>query len=245
MKNIYVLKKETYNVWEVNDMLDNFTVESIIYGNPKYRGINEYKVDQLYSLMLDYMSPYIEDDNEDGIECDENIKEFFKCENDYQINEIYKAIDCYNATTGCYDGIIDDYNYNNITNKIHFIVSMLNGTTTQKWTYTLIKGVTSSEWNYLIYPIIYNKQLIIRIQDLYFRNVESYQAKIENDSKSANQIAKSIQKDGIPFIIGCNAYDNMEELKTLIKLNFDGDYEVVFLQVKGVKIEYKYTYEFC
>lgn len=232
MKKIYVLKNNTYNVWEVKDMLDAFTPEVIVYGNPRYNGINEYKVDQLYSLMMDYMSTY---DFEDCVECDDNIKEFFKCENNYQINEIHKAINSYN-----YDGCDNCDGH-----KMSFIASMLNATTTQKWTYTLIKGVTSSEWNYLIYPIIYNKQLIIQMQDLYFRNVESYQAKIENDSKSANQIAKSIQKDGIPFIIGCNAYDNMKELKTLIKLNFDGDYEVVFLQVKDVKIEYKYTYEFC
>ena len=241
MKKIYILKNDTYNVWDVKEMLDDLMIESIIFGNPKWNSINEYKVDQLYSLMMDYMSSY--DFEDDCIECDENIKTFFKCENDYQINEIYKAIDCYKATTGCYDGIIDDYNYNNITNKIHFIVSMLNATTNQRWTHTLIKGTTSSEWNYLIYPITYNKQLITQTQDLYFKNVEAYQVKLEDDSKNANQIAKSIQKDGESFIVGCNTY-NMEKFKKSIKSCF-GDYEVVFLQVKDVKIIKKYTYEFC
>lgn len=225
MKKIYVLKKETYNVWDVKEMLDDFTVESIIYGNPKYRGRNEYKVDQLYSLMMDYMSAY----NQDEVECDENIKEFFRCKNDYQISEIHKAM--------------DSYNYDDCDHKILFITGMLNATTNQKWTCTTIKGATSSEWNYLIYPITYNKKLITQTQDLYFHNVETYQVKVEDDSKNANQIAKSIQKDGESFIVGRNAY-NIEEFKKSIKSCF-GDYEVVFLQVKDVKIIKKYTYEFC
>lgn len=225
MKKIYVLKNEDYNFWDVKEMLDDLTQEVIIFGNPKWDSINEYKVDQLYSLMDDYMITY----REENVECDKNIKEFFKCENDYQINEIRKAM--------------DSYNYDGCEHKMLFITSMLNATTNQKWTYTTIKGFTSSEWNYLIYPITYDKELITQIQDLYFNNVEAYQVEVEDDSKNANQIAKSIQKDGESFVVGRNAY-NIEELKKSIKSCF-GDYEVVFLQVKDVKIIKKYTYDFC
>lgn len=121
---------------------------------------------------------------------------------------------------------------------------MLNATTNQKWVYITIDGTTFSEHNHLICPSTYDKELIAQIQDLYFFNVESYQAKVEDDSKTANQIAKSIQKDSTPFIVGCNTYTNIEELKKSIKSCF-GDYEVVFLQVKDVKIIKKYTYDFC
>lgn len=226
MKKIYVLKNDTYNVWDVKEMLDDLMVESIIFGNPKWNSINEYKVDQLYSLMDDYMITY----REDGVKCDKNIKEFFKCENDYQINEIRKAI--------------DSYRFSSLTDKISFVISMLNATTNQKWVYITIDGVTFAEHNHLICPSTYNKKLIAQIQDFYFNNVESYQAKVEDDSKTANQIAKSIQKDGTPFIVGRNRYDDIEEFKKSIKSCF-GNYEVVFLQVKDVKIIKKYTYDFC
>lgn len=226
MKKIYVLKNDTYNVWDVKEMLDDLMVESIIFGNPKWNSINEYKVNQLYSLMDDYMITY----REENVECDKNIKEFFKCENDYQINEIRKAI--------------DSYRFSSLTDKISFVISMLNATTNQKWVYITIDGVTFAEHNHLICPSTYDKELITQIQDLYFNNVESYQAKVEDDSKTANQIAKSIQKDSTPFIVGCNTYNNIEELKKSIKSCF-GDYEVVFLQVKDVKIIKKYTYDFC
>lgn len=165
---------------------------------------------------------------EEGVKCDKNIKTFFKCETDYQINEIRKAI--------------DSYRFSSLTDKISFVISMLNATTNQKWVYITIDGVTFSEHNHLICPSTYNKKLITQIQDLYFHNVEAYQVKIEDDSKNANQIAKSIQKDGESFIVGRNAYD-MEEFKKSIKSCF-GDYEVVFLQIKDVKIIKKYTYEF-
>lgn len=72
MKKIYVLKNEDYNFWDVKEMLDDLTQEVIIFGNPKWNSINEYKVNQLYSLMDDYMITY----REENVECDKNIKEF-------------------------------------------------------------------------------------------------------------------------------------------------------------------------
>lgn len=250
-KKIYVLTKNC-NEWEWEEFLDELKENEnykgiIIDGNKRLKSFNEDFKEDVIKYFENYLNLF--NDNLKEL-CDRNnIKNYFECSNDEQIDYIIKVINKY-------------YEYYNELNIISFcddiysemLCDVLKIKTNKEYVCGSIESqYDKNDWNYIFYPKSLTNVEINCIKDVYFGNISKYLiAELSNSEvielqNNANLVAEYLENNfDMSIRITDSSYNTKEDLKNEFKkyYNYKDLDEVMFLEVVETKMIEKKIYGF-